>query len=94
MTDTPNGPFFPDQFYSVQDQCGPNGLFRSATGRQGAVDRGELDPGYYAGGRRINTGAQLNSYLELCRRKRQVPEGFGGNVPGAGRKRKNQSNAA
>jgi hypothetical protein len=94
MTDAHNGPFNPSQFYDISDQCGPGKLFRSSTGREGAVRRGELDEGYLIGNRRANTGEQLNKYLEASRRKKVVPPGFGGKVPGAGRKRKNQSNAA
>jgi hypothetical protein len=87
MTSIPEGPFVPDRFYTIKDQCGPDKMFGSETARDTAIAKGLLDPGYLVGGRWINTGAQLNASLLRHPKKKEVAEGFGGPQPGAGRPR-------
>jgi hypothetical protein len=83
--------FEPTAFYRTRDQVGKNKLFGSVPGRQAAIRRGELDPGFLVNGCRVNSGQQLNEYLEKVRGLRKVlPEGFGGAQPGAGRPRKQE----
>jgi hypothetical protein len=81
--------FDPNLWYEISDQVGPGKLFGSRPHRDAEVRRGLLHPGFLIGNRRKNTGEHLNEYLARCQTKprNDLPAGFGGAQPGAGRRK-------
>jgi hypothetical protein len=78
--------YVPDLWYPVSEQIGQGRLFGSVTARNSAVAKGLLHAGHLIGGRRKNTGKELNDFVNRCpTAPKALPAGMGGKQAGAGR---------
>jgi hypothetical protein len=84
--------YIPDLWYPISEQVGPGRLFGSVTSRNSAVAKGLLHPGHLIGGRRKNSGAELNAFIDRCpTAPKTLPAGFGGRQAAAGRPKRDSA---